>query len=294
MITQKELSYVSTWARKVPYPGLKYATMAVENLADAVKNYDDFYANKIYDIILSNGDSISLEILNINLCHMLGIDYKNLVSDYHTSFRENILGISGQTNSYDLLKVLLKNINEVIKYDYDNGGQLLNYYKIMIKCAIFEKLSDFSRFNFGVINFDKSVYSNNSGRPYRGKSDKMFYVQSNEAVSPYFMMGTLPTTSNEKQNDEENSVEKYAVETLIAPSNPGDFFNNQEIAIPTQILVITADKMDKLEATASEKIALLNQYRAIVNEYKIPYKINILGDYEAELAKQVSKKRIRG
>ncbi|MBQ8192976.1 MAG: hypothetical protein IJZ46_02780 [Bacilli bacterium] len=268
--------------------------MAVENLANAVKNYNEFYADKEYDIILSNGDQISFEILNKNLCHMLGIDYKNLVSDYFTSFRENILGLNGSTNSYALLKALLENIDKVLKYDYDKGGHLLNYYRIMIKCAIFEKLSDFSRFNFGVIDFNEHIYTASSGRPYKGKTDKMFYVQSNEAVAPYFMMGVVPADAAIKQNDEEIVEIKHVVETLIAPSSPGDFFNNQEVAIPTQILVTTVDKMDKLEATPSEKIAMLNQYRSIVNEYKISNKINIFGDYESMLAQQVSKKRTRG
>lgn len=293
MITQKELSYVTTWARKVPYPGIEYATKTVEKLADAVKSYDDFYTNKIYDIILSNGEQISFEILNKNLCHMLGIDYKNLVSDYYALFRENILGISGQTNAYDLLKALINNIDEVLKYDYDKGGHLLNYYRIMIKCAIFEKLSDFSRFNFGVINFNDDIYKNVSGKGYKGNSEKFFYVQSNEAVSPYFMMGIIPTDSTIKSEDDETEEIKYAVETLLAPKNTKDFFNNQEVVIPTQILVTTSDKMDKFEATPSEKIALLNQYRAIVNEYRIPNKINIFGDYEAMLGEQVTKKRVK-
>lgn len=288
MITRKELGYVSNWASKTPYPGMDYATKTVEKLIDAVKSYDEFYANKVYDIILSNGEQILFEILNKNLCHMLGVDYKNLVSDYYMSFRENVLGISGQTNSYALLKSLIENIEEVLKYDYDKGGQLLNYYRIMIKCAIFEKLSDFSRFNFGVINFDKEIYCKTSSKVYKGNADKLFYVQSNEAVSPYFMMGIVP----DGQYDENGEV-KHTVETLIAPSNTPDFFNNQEVAIPTQILVTTTDKMDKFEATSSEKIALLNQYRAIVNEYKIANNINIFGDYEAMLGEQVSKKRIR-
>ena len=288
MITRKELSYVSNWASKTPYPGMDYATKAVEKLEDAVKSYDEFYANKIYDIILSNGDQILFEILNKNLCHMLGVDYKNLVSDYYMTFRENVLGINGTTNSYTLLKALIENIDEVLKYDYDKGGHLLNYYRIMIKCAIFEKLSDFSRFNFGVINFDKETYCETSGKVYKGNANKLFYVQSNEAVSPYFMMGIVP----DGQCDENGEV-KHAVETLIAPSNTLDFFNKQEVVIPTQILVTTTDKMDKYEATPSEKIALLNQYRAIVNEYGIANNINIFGDYESMLGEQVTRKRVK-
>lgn len=72
------------------------------------------------------------------------------------------------------------------------GGKLLNYYRIVIKCAIFDKLSDFGKFNFGVINFDKNTYINNSKRNINSNSEKYLYVQSNEGVAPYFMMGIIP------------------------------------------------------------------------------------------------------
>ena len=84
--------------------------------------------------ILSNGEQILFEILSMNLSHMLGIDYKSLSSDYMLSFREEVLNISGNARSFDLLEAIIKNINDVLKYDYDNNGKILNYYRIMIKC----------------------------------------------------------------------------------------------------------------------------------------------------------------
>lgn len=295
MITTRELSYVSSWANKTPYPGVEYAEKTVEKLSEAVSNYDKFYSNKEYDIILSNGEQISFEILNKNLCHMLGIDYKNLVSDYFEYFREEVLGITGTIKSYDLLKTLLEKAEEILKYDYENGGKILNYYRIMVKCSIFEKLSDFSRFNFGVINFDKDVYSVNSGNKYSGNSNKILYVQSNEAVAPYFMMGILPSGN---PTDVDYNPDKYAVETLIAPTNDKDFFTNQEVVIPTQILITTQDYMDKFEATPDEKIALLNQYKAIIKNYGLNNNLNIYGDYESMLAcssleSQKNRRRIK-
>ena len=64
MITTRELNYVTSWANKTPYPGTVYAEQATEKLFEAVENYEKFYANKEYDIILSNGEQISFEILN--------------------------------------------------------------------------------------------------------------------------------------------------------------------------------------------------------------------------------------
>ena len=281
MITTRELNYVSSWASKAPYPGMKYAEQATEKLFDAVGNYDKFYANKMYDIILSNGEQMSFEILSKNLCHMLGIDYKNLASDYFESFREDVLELTGPVKSYDLLKAILNKVEDILKYDYENGGKILNYYRIMVKCAIFDKLSDFSRFNFGVINFESDKYASEVGSIYKGNTKKIFYVQSNEAVAPYFMMGVLPSGD---PTDLEYNPDKYAVETLIAPTNPKSFFSGQEVVIPTQILTITEENMIKTEATASEKLALLNQYKSIINNYNLKSKLNISGDYENILA----------
>ena len=79
---------------------------------------------------------------------------------------------------------------------------------------------------------------------------------------------------------------KYIVETLIAPTNVDNFFNEQEVVIPTQILITTEEKMDKIEAKPNEKIALLNQYKSIINQYKFPNRLNIYGDYESMLVHQ--------
>lgn len=208
---------------------------------------------------------------------------KKINSGYFDDFKEKILNIEPYINirSYDLLKLIIDNIENVIKFDYDNGGKVLNYYRIMIKCSIFEKLSDFSRFNFGIINFDKNKYTEKTGKNINVNSQKFLYVQSNESSAPYFMMGI-----KQPEEDIEDNQPKYVVETLIAPTKVEDFFNEQEVVIPTQILITTESKMDKLEATSSEKIALLNQYKSIISQYNLPNRLNIYGDYESILVEQ--------
>lgn len=291
MITKKELSFVNGWAKKVPYPGIKYAENTAKKLIDAFHDYEESYYNKEYDIVLSNGEQILFEILNKNLCHMLGVDYKNLSSEYLENIRREVLMLPGDVNSYGMLTSIINNIDKVLEYDYNNDGRILNYYRVMIKCSIFEKLSDFSEFNFGVINFDKDNYKNKTGRNINTKSDKYLYVQSNEAAAPFFMMGILPSeVKEEEQNGEQNEI-KYAVETLMAPDDVKGFFNNQEIVLPTQILVTTEDTMNKYEASSKDKIALLNQYKSIINEYNLPNRLNIYGDYEAILAAETNNKK---
>jgi len=298
MITLRELNYVSSWASKAPYPGVAYAEGAAKKLIASVDAYEQFYKNKEYDLILSNGEQFSFEIAPMNLCHMLGVDYKNLSGDYFREFREDVLKMYTPPRSYDLLKGIIEHIDDVLKYDEERSGKILNYYRIMVKCSIFEKMSNFSKFNFGVINFDKEAYEHSSSGIYHGNAEKFLYVQSNEQVCPYFMMGILPTKDRfdnsdsieerffeeKNEKDEDGKNKDYVVETLFAPTNVRDFFCNQIVSIPTQILTTTTDAMIKKEATPANKIALLNQYKAIVTEYGIPNNIDIYSDYMAMLS----------
>ena len=223
----------------------------------------------------------------MNLCHMLGIDYKILSSKNYSDFRKDVLGLPKSLKSYELLKAITENIDEVLRYDREEAKSILNYYRIMIKCSIFEKISDFERFNFGVINFDKEAYKESVGHTYCGHAEKFLYVQSSEQTCPYFMMGIIPSgeaKSDYSDADDVSDIRKYAVETLVAPTNVRDFFNGQKVAIPTQILTTTAETMTKTEATPSDKLSLLNQYHAITTAYNIPNNMDIYGDYISTLS----------
>lgn len=285
MITLKELKYVSSRPTRAPYPGVSYADNAALKLIESVDTYENLYQDKEYDLILSNGEQLAFEIEQMNLCHMLGIDYRYLTDERFTDFRRDILGLGPNLKSFEVLKAIIEHIDDVLEYDKNNSTRVLNYYRVMVKCSIFEKMSDFSKFNFGVINFDKDKYAENSNCVYHGNAEKFLYVQSNEQACPYFMMGILPsaTAQQNKQLDAENNT-KYAVETLFAPINVKDFFINQNVCIPTQILTTTTDEMIKKEATPSNKIALLNQYKAIVSEYGISNNMDIYSDYMATLS----------
>ena len=147
--------------------------------------------------------------------------------------------------------------------------KILNYYKSQIKCNIFKKLSDFEKFNFAAINY------NPQDNRYDYDKQKLLFIPSNESVCPYFVMGI--------KMSEYEKIQKYIVNTLMALQEPKRFFENQEVIIPTQILVSDNNELRKLNATAEEKIQLLTMYKNIINTYNIPNKLNISGDYEAML-----------
>ena len=66
---------------------------------------------------------------------------------------------------------------------------------------------------------------------------------------------------------------------MIAPEDIKELFNNQEVVIPTQILTDDNGTLTKNVATTSEKIKLLKEYQAIINQYDLNSRINIYGDY---------------
>ncbi len=282
MITRKELGYINNWPSRVPYPGETYCIKVMEKLKKCFELYNKDYLNRKYTIQFSNNEEIDFEILYMNICHMLGVDYKNLMKDIFTNYRSNILRIAEgtQIDSYTLLQTVVDNAEDIIEYDRQRMACMgLNYYKIGIKCDIFSKLADLSGFHYGCINFDKDTFAReNPTLTFTPNATKYLYTPSDEVVSPYFMMGL--------KQDEHSMDVKYIVETLIACEDPYKFFAGQEVVIPTQILTDINGFLAKNSATPDEKIKLLREYQNIIHEYKIANGINIYGDYFSMLMSQ--------
>lgn len=285
MISNTELKYVSQAARCVPYPGDDYAKMVMDKLIQAYNIYEEKYHNNNYSLILSNGEEFEFSILPKNLCHLFGIDYKNIVSEPMEYTKENVLGIGPFDNksAFDIISKIIERADEVIKNDSNcNNYKLLNYYRVLIKCSIFSKLSDFTSFNFGCINFDKSIYESSVNRIFKSNSKKLLFTPSDEALIPYFIMGlTL---------DYEKNI--YVPETLFANPDFQNFFINQELVIPIQLLINDNQNLSKIIATSEEKLNILKMYRAIVEGYQTNSFINIYNDYETVLRNDAIAKKL--
>ena len=281
MITKKEMGYVNSWPNRTPYPGEEYSVEIMDKLKKCYELFNDKYLNRRYTIQFSNNEEIEFEILDRNLAHILGVDYKNLMKDIFDNYRQNILRLNPheQVSSYGLLTAVIESADDILEYDRSKKACLgLNYYRIGIKCDIFSKLADLSNFHYGCINFDKSIYdTNNPEKPFSSQSNKFLYTPSDETISPYFMMGL---------KIDDHNTDEHIVETLIACDDPYRFFVGQEVVIPTQILTDDEGILDKKTASSAEKIKLLREYQNIVNMYRIPNNINIYGDYFSMLMGQ--------
>lgn len=277
MISKKELSYVNAWPNRTPYPGDEYASEVLEQLKECLELFEQEYLNQVYNVSFTNNEEIEFQILDKNLCHILGVDYKNLSGDYFDDYRESVLNIKPGMifGSYDLLNIIVSNLEKVFKYDAINkANKAINYYRVAVKCAIFKKLADLSAFNYGCINFNKAVYNElYPNLPFGSNSTRLLYTDSDEIISPLFMMGL---------KQPENS-ELYIVETLFSPEQAERFFNKQEVIIPTQIITDNNGILEKKLATPSEKIKLLKSYQSLIIANKFPNMINIYGDYYSML-----------
>lgn len=271
MITSKELRYVSLWSSKVPMPGIEYSIKVLKEIESCYKLYNEKCMDKEYSIIFSNSDEVDFEIKNKNLCHLLGIDYKNIRGSYFDDYRKKAFGSLADMSSYELIELIIDNMDKVALLDNDrtNRAKAINYYKSSIKCAIFNKLCNFDKINFGAINY------NGDREELDYDKQKILFIPSNEAIVPYYMMII--------RQDAADYEGKYIAASLIAPENPIDYFENQEVIIPTQILVSDNSNLTKVIASPEEKIRLLTMYSDIINKYKIPNKINIYGDYLSTL-----------
>ena len=276
MISNTELQYVSNYARYAPYPGDDYASAVLDKLTEAYNIYESKYRDKNYSLILSNGEEMTFSILPKNLCHMLGIDYKNIISDPMIPVREEVLDISSSesTSSFEVLSKIVERKDEVLKNDSNPSSfKLLNYYRILIKSSVFAKLSNFTSFNFGCINFDKAAFETNANRIFTPSSNKLFFMPSDEALIPYFMIGMT----------QDNGGDLYVPETLFASTNYIDFFKNQELLVPIQLLINDKETLSKIVATSQEKLNVLKLYRSILETHRVKASINIFNDYETVL-----------
>ena len=268
MISLKELQYVSKSSDKAPYPGDKYAYETLENMIEAFNIYKKNYEGKDYSIIFSDSEELNFQIFDYNICHMLGVDFSFLVNNNEKFLRE-ILNLKKENvfiNSYEVIYNILQNYKS-------NDNRVINYYKSRIKCAIFNKMNEFEMFNFGKLNTENS--------------SKILYVQSNEAVCPYFLIRL-----NENNKDKDL---KYCVTSLLAPKeNELPAYFEYKSAIPTQMIIDDGmNKLDKFESTPREKLNMLNMYKSIISTYSIPDNLDISGDYKAVLASLDNKKILK-
>lgn len=282
MISRKELQYVNKKIGNVPYPGDDYAEQVMAELKEAHDLFKAQYNGKTYNMILSNGQEFPFSIMDKNLCHMLGIDGKSMFnSEYGREVASKVLGLDYFVPTYEVLQRIIERSDDVIDNERKEGTyKFLNFYKTMIKCAIFKKMTTFKDFNFGFINFDKSKYDQNTTSSYYSpNSTSYIFMPSEEVLIPYFMVGFV----------KDNNSEFHVPETVIAPEDYYNFFIEQELLLPLQVLIDDNDSFTKWVSSPEELLKLINRYENIIAKHNTRSKINIYEAYKLALTQLASQ-----
>lgn len=254
MISRRELDYIHY--RTTPYPGDIYSMEALEILKASFMEFNYRCRGKEYDISFSDGNTVSFSIKPENLSHMLGLDYKGLVT--HPSF-------SGYS-SFDVLKMIVENPKDMLKLNERNNYVLFNFYRISARSYVFLKFSNFVDFNFGCINYVPLPDS----IPTNLKSNIILFAESGEINAPFFMMA-LGT------NDQGNIY----VESLFPDKYPEKMFTNQRITIPTSISISDSEDYLHIDATPKQKYELLKSFMLQLKAYNCQF--DVLRDYLSNL-----------
>ena len=286
MITTTELEYVRSRGRDVPFPNIEYAVDALNNLEKAFNIFNDKFKDINHNIVLSNGEEIVFKIDPKNLCHLLGIDFKIITKDYMGLIRDFVLDFSAMKDidSYELIERIIEKKKEVLKHDSNsyNRNKILNYYRVFVKSTLFSKLSNFDNFDFGCINFNKDIYQELTKKIFYPNSNKLLFLESKENLAPYFIFGLI-------YDDE---IKAYAPETIFLDQDFYNFFLEQELLLPTELIINNKDELTKKVATNEDKLKILRMYRHIIEYYNTGSYINIFNDYLSILNKENDKKMI--
>ena len=316
MISRKELQYVNKKIGNVPYPGDDYAEQVMAELKEAYNLFNAQYNGKSYNMILSNGQEFPFSIMDKNLCHMLGIDGKSMFnSDYGLAAASRVLGVDHYVPTFEVLQRIIDNSDAVIANEKKEGTyKFLNFYKTMIKCAIFKKMTTFKDFNFGFINFDKSKYDQNTTSSYYSpNSTSYIFMPSDEALIPYFLVGFVQDNYSEfetldtelfkkiKTNIEkcENIISQYnetikqKLENIYTPLTINSYGLQESIKLLNTLLRDLEEKRQYFNDAAKKKKDLKNELIALnKKEAHLEIKPLYIG-YKKQLQAKSAAKTIR-
>ena len=260
MIKREKLYYINKPAIDAPYPTDDYAYDTINQISYALALFRRKYEGKKYSLLLSNNQEIVFEIEKKNLAHLLGVDYKNITTNpLIKPLLNSVLGFNKNEviDSYMLLEKIVENADKVIEHDENHDNKIMNYYRIMIKTMCFNKLSNFDKFDFGIINFNRKTYENSINRNFLPSSNKFLLIPTDEEEMPFYLFGLL------KEKDSNVMVP----ETIIAPINFYNYIYKQEFLLPEELIIDDKDSSSVLLPTKKDKLQLLYLYRSIIETY---------------------------
>lgn len=249
----------------------------IKKLKEACEAYSKELKKSEYRINFSDGEEIRFRFFDINLSHLLGVDYKSFYHESIKSISEKILDIDvSKVNSYELLSRIILYIDDIAKHDFQYPNtQLLNYNQIKYKSIAFLHIyKKFLEFNFGCIDFDVNVYNTINNQSFKTNSTKLLFVPIDNNMELFYVIGL--------KYDER--INMYRPETLFYTEKISEYMNGQKLVLPTQFAINDDDGgFFKLIETSEIKNQILDMYNHIMIRDRINAYIDIAFDYQKML-----------
>ena len=110
----------------------------------------------------------------------------------------------------------------------------------------------------------------------------MLFIKSNESISPYILLGLIY----------DEKVKLYVGETILLDQEFYNYFINQELLLPIELIKNDKKELTKVIATNEDKLQLLRMYKSIIEYYNTGSYINIFNDYETMLTDKSKVKKL--
>lgn len=252
MLTKKELELVN-YKGLTPYPGDQYSLDTLKLIRASLKQYEEFYKNHEYEIILSNGEILEFEISEGNLAHMLGVRKEILTS---LEQKDPKMALDSKSRTYQLLQLIAEEPEYFVEMNKQDNYEHFNFYRINVRNKVFQKFSNFYDLNFGCIHFDNESLEEKDQTQM--KANKFLFTESNEILAPYYMMGLAKSQTGNTY-----------IETLFPNLYENKMFRNQKITYPISLSITTPKDFIHKETTNKQKLELYKKLKTNLKEYKI-------------------------
>ena len=102
-----------------------------------------------------------------------------------------LLGISenDKLNSFDILSKIVENADSIIEHDEKSDNRFFNYYRIMEKASLFNKLPPLENFVYGIVNFDSEKFLQAFKRRFGPRAKKYLMFSTDKPEIPFCFLG---------------------------------------------------------------------------------------------------------
>ncbi len=241
---------------EMDYPGQEYTILALQMLKEALELYEKTIRNENAIISLSNGEVIDIAFIEQCIAHLLGFDCKQIIN---SGFLKEKIG-DDRVTTYQILKLIADNPNEIIEANKINNLTLINPYRINVRCKLFKDLINYKDMKFIIVDLNKDLMikkdANNMNSRY------FLMRETNEAYADYSALGIA------KDAEGKNYLETFIV---LSKADNAMFLQNQKILLPTKMIIKNEPEMTLIPSNLSIKTKLeyyntkLKDYQSIID-----------------------------